>query len=735
MQAQAQFGAFADAYRLVADAFDALLPVPEQKVWEWAAAKRMLDNPGGGYTGYWNNEYAPFWVKPMDALKGSTYMTVALVGPGQCGKTTVAENWVGASVDIDPADFLWYMQTEPAIEDYVKDRINPYIESHPCLHSKLGLKAVDSSLHYKRFTGMSVKFLAAVYANLISKTAPRIIADEIDAYSPSLGDIMSLLNIRRTTFGRSGKILVMSHPDRATGLKPDEDWKSGIMSVYRDSDRRVWYWPCPECGLVSSPAPTARYVTELNYPTDKGKSLDQVAAETVLICPHNGCIIENHQRRDMNIAAYTSDWGGWIGEGQEISPEGKIDGQLIETDTAGFWMMGAMSPFLANGIGGLARAIVKAERELESGETDEAAQSLRTAWTKGIGSPPPERKKPGSIDATVLAERADPTLKLGQVPDWVRFITVFVDIQGLYFDVMARGWGKGGESIVIDQFKIVLSERTNRDGEPLPVDPAHEPADWDMMLGRLMTRRYPLTSDPTRGMAIRGIGFDSQGAPGVTTQAYAAWKRWRIASPDRPAQIRMLGKDRGGRDVFSVIPMRGLPGAGAQKLLVVYPDSQRTDRKAAAKGEVPLAQFRTDSFKTEMAGHLGKAEVGGWYVHFPAELLSVDDKGKPKPPHLFFEQLVAEVPNKAGHWDKVKPNSKNEALDQLVGTHVIAHLHGVHRINWDRPPPWAAAHDVNALVGPIETPSGEGTAVGVAPIQPPSQPQAVKKSWLDRMAH
>ena len=491
-------------------------------------------------------------------------------------------------------------------------------------------------------------------------------------------------------------MLALSHPDRATGLDPDQDWGEGIMAAYRDSDRRVWLWRCPHCGLVSSPAPTFKWVTRLRYPQDG--TLDEIAAATVLECPHNGCVIQDHERRQMNIEAFNSPWEGWIGQGQDVTAEGEISGQLVQSDSAGFWILGVMSPFLLNGIGGLARALVKAEREVESGDSDTAIQSLRAAYSKGLGIPPLPLKKVGSVDAATLAERAEPDFKLGTVPAAVRFLTCFVDVQRGYFDIMVRGWGVAGESWIVAVFKIAVSDRLGpavdqKAGDKLPLDPAHEAADWDLMLTRLTTLRLPLADDPTRGMAIRGIGYDTGGEPGVTAQAYDAWLRWR-----RAGRLKRYG-EIAGRTVYSVMPMKGVPGARAPRLAVVYPDSQRKDRKVVTRGEMPLAQFSPNAFKDELAGHLGRAEPGEWYVHVPAELKSA------QPPHLFFEGLVAEARDKAGNWTPIKASVRNEPTDEMVGTHVIAHLNGLTRINWERPHQWAAEHAKNSMVGPMPTPA------------------------------
>ena len=127
------------------------------------------------------------------------------------------------AVDDDPGDFLWYMQTDAGIEAHVKQRIDPMIALHEPMKAKLGRRAVDNSIHFKRFGGMTAQFLSATESNLINKSAPRIVADEVDAYAEGLGDVKALLDVRRQTFGRRSKLLALSHPDLARGLDPGRD--------------------------------------------------------------------------------------------------------------------------------------------------------------------------------------------------------------------------------------------------------------------------------------------------------------------------------------------------------------------------------------------------------------------------------------------------------------------------------------------------------------------------------
>jgi hypothetical protein len=362
--------AYVSAAALVLEAFEGLLPPERLDVPTHAERKRWMNNTGGGHVGRFSHDLAPYTVAPSRCLNQLVYLTTAIVGPGQVAKTVIAENWLSHTVDTDPANFLWYMQTDEGLESYVKGRINPLIEDHDFLREKLGPRPVDNSLHFKRFRGMSAEFLAFGARTIINKSAPRIVADEVDNYQ-WLGDVKAVLDIRRQTFGDQSMLLAMSHPDLATGLDPAKDWVRGIMAFYADSTRFTWWWECPHCGAFSSPNPNAARVMTLEYPSDPDVPLDVVEREAHLLCPVNGCIVEDHHRKAMNLKAFgqPGTFDGWIGDGQAMSEDGTVTGELVVRKTAGFWIVGAMSPFVLGGIGGLARERVKAERARRSPAT------------------------------------------------------------------------------------------------------------------------------------------------------------------------------------------------------------------------------------------------------------------------------------------------------------------------------------------------------------------------------
>ncbi|KWT89342.1 MULTISPECIES: terminase gpA endonuclease subunit [unclassified Variovorax] len=697
---------YGSAAEVAIGALDLLLPPPRQSVSDYALVHRQLSNQGGGYVGRWTHDMAPYLVEPMDVLNSLDYQTVGVVGPGQSGKTEIAQNWLLKSVATDPGDMLWYMQTDPGLEAFVKGRINPMIDAHEVMSVRLGSRPVDDSLHFKQFQGMRVEFLSAAHSNLINKSAPRIVADEVDAYAASLGDVKALLDVRRQTFGRQSTLLALSHPDLARGLIPERDWSAGIMAIYGDSDRRVWYWPCPHCGAWSSPVPIASRFMPLQYPEEG--TLDEIEAEARLVCPVNGCLIEDHHRRAMNRAAFNSPFRGWIGDGQEIAQDGTVTGELVKRKTAGFWIVGAMSPFIMGGIGGLARARVKAQRELEvSGEDLTLRQVLVKQW--GIPYTPP--RSVGSIDANDLADRAEHDLRLQVVPEGVRFLTATVDCQLAHFEWLVRGWGVKGESWVID-------------GGRIPADPATSPEDWDEMRRQVMEKTYPLADGSGRRMSIKASGFDSMGQPGVTQQAYAAWARWRSKK-----LVKLFGKIA-GRDAWSIIPMKGANTLNAPRLAVVYPDTSRAANVKAGGGTVPQAQFNPNMFKDDLAGQLQRGEPGDWYVHFPWALRAKEA------PHPWFEQVVSEHRLANGRWEKAQPSARNEKLDLMVMAHAIAHLHGLSRINWERPPAWAAEWDKNSLVmdAPAEEDDELELVTGSDAPPPSAAKRPEKKSIVSKLA-
>lgn len=669
---------FADTRTLLRDALSYYLPAERVSVAEHAAMHRYLNNRGGGFVGRWSHEEAPYLVGPMEALTGPQ-LTTAIVGPARSGKTTVGQNWLLQSVETDPADTLVYAQTDEVLKAYVKAEIEPMISLHQGMASRLGLKPKDRSIEFKRFAGMWVQFLSATYNNLTNKSAPRIIITELDACDPSDEDTYALADIRRQTFGRDSMVLCESHPDAAPGLSP-RSWDAGIMKLYRDSDRRTWWWPCPHCNAFSSPTPGTAREMALSY--DEAAPLDEIEQQARLLCPSCGSLIEDHWRRTMNKDAF------WSGAGTIVSDDGTITGTPITSDIAGFWITGLMSPFMIGGIGRLARELVRTKRDFESSGDD---SEHRAVVVKRLGVPYTPPRTLRSVDAEALALREDPSLTRDRVPEGVRFLTAAVDVQANRFELLIRGWGIDGESWVITYRQIKAA-------------PATSAADWDTLITQVMTTPIPLADGSGRGMCPLAFGYDSGGEEGVTAQAYGAWRRARLHQ-----RVKRAGMIE-GRMAYSVLPLKGMSTIGAPLLAVRYPDSQRASTMSARTDDVPLGQFNPNQFKDRLSSDLLIAEPGPRRVHFPSGLGEC---------HEFYEQLAAEERLASGRWHKKRSSARNEAWDLMVMADVMAHLFGLPRYQWDNPPPWARPWDDNSMVIPCELAPEDIPSPSPATTSPP----------------
>lgn len=685
---------FADHRTTLIEALTSFLPAERVSVAEHAAQHRFLNNRGGGIVGRWDNRIAPYLIGPMEALT-SPHQTVAVVGPARSGKTTIGQNWLLQSIETDPADFLVYAATDSFIESYVKSEIEPMIELHEGLRSRLGHRPKDRALSFKRFHGMRAEFLSATYNNLIGKSAARIIITELDACAPS-GDrnAYDLASIRRQTYGSESTLLAESHPDAAKGGSP-KYWTDGIMRLYRDSDRRRWWWPCPHCNSFSSPSPGAEREMTLSYPEDA--PIDEIAARTFLLCPSCGALIEDSERHFMLQDGF------WAGTGQTVHEDGTITGELVSRDVAGFWITGAMLPpeLYPAGIGGLATRLVQARRDFEQSGDD---AKLKEVWCKGFGIPYTRPRSVRSVDAEALALREDPAMPLRRIPDGVRFMTAAADIQANRFELLVRGWGVDGESWVIDYQQI-------------PAETATDQAAWDALINRVLRTPYPLASDPARGLHVLCFGYDSGGSEGVTVQAYDAWRRAR-----KKKLARFVGKIE-GREVYTLMPLKGAASASAPLLSVRYPDSQRAKSLTVKNSDIPLGQFNPNLLKDRLSSDLLITESGPRCVHFPQGIGELHD---------FYDQLAAEERTISGSWVKKSSGSRNEVWDMMVMNDAMSHLFGLHRISWDKPPKWAAPLTENVLAVNLNHPAPDAPEQSTKNVQLPT-PTKSRSAMLDRL--
>jgi phage terminase large subunit GpA-like protein len=219
------------------------------------------------------------------------------------------------------------------------------------------------------------------------------------------------------------------------------------------------------------------------------------------------------------------------------------------------------------------------------------------------------------------------------------------------------------------------------------VNPGAYPEDWFLLQEKVMLRTYPLMDDSGRHMPVKMTFCDSGGKEGVTQNAYefVRWLRQGHAEqePDEMREKYPWIPDMAPR--FQLI--KGDPNIGSPRVRITYPDSQRKDRHAGARGEIPVMFINVNVMKNTLDKMLDRMESGG-RINFPNWLDS-----------NFYKELTVESKNKDGKWEN--PNSyRNESWDLLVYC-LSGLLHpeiAFEVIDWSEPPVWANEWEKNELV-------------------------------------
>ena len=166
----------------------------------------------------------------------------------------------------------------------------------------------------------------------------------------------------------------------------------------------------------------------------------------------------------------------------------------------------------------------------------------------------------------------------------------------------------------------------------------------------------------------------------VTEKAYGFYR-----------SLRKRGKHRN----FYLV--KGGSRMDAPRVKKSYPDSQRKDRKATARGEIPVYILNSNMIKDMVKNDLDRPEPGSGFVHFPAWL-----------PTWFYNELTAETRTPAG-WKK-QSKARNEAFDLICYTKAGYLILNCERIDWDSPPAFARHYSENPYVSVISE-DGEEKAV------------------------
>lgn len=658
----------------------AIKPTQNMKVSESAEEYRYLNNPGS-YVGKWRNSFAPYLTEIMDTIGSIHYDSVIFAGPARCGKSDIFFNWLTHIQKTDPSDVLLVHMTKTTARDWSLGDLRKAFRATPALGEMVMPGRQNMNVHDIRFIGdTSLLIKWPTIAELSGKTIPRHWLMDYDRQPEDVdgeGPPFQLTMKRAGTFSTAYRMTVaesspgysVTQSDDGVEWEPESEHEApptkGILSLYNGGDRRLWYWRCAGCDKAFE-GDFKHLVWDKGIPDPYQASLT-----AKLKCPHCG-FKHTHSADPKNGQpgkAGLNLGGKWLRDGEYWNEDGDIEGDPRLSTTASFWLKGVAAAFQSWQT--LVYKYLSAKISLKKTNSD---ADLKATVNVDQGHPYQPDAQDSSLRPEVLMKRRRTYMK-GEVPDGVRFLIGTVDVQSNRFDVLITGFDASGNSYIIDRFAIRHSDRMDEDDETQrkPIDPAAYPSDWHILVPEVIEKKYPLADGSGRLMGIRMCGSDSAGKEGFTVNAYAFWK-W----------LKNDELQRGYHQKFQLL--KGASSADAARFRITFPDTERRDRKAKARGEIPVGLIGTLVMKDKVYGMLCNEDSDG-RVMFPEGL-----------PKWVFSELLAEVrlPDK---WDNSK-RLRNETFDCLVYANALL-LHksiAYEKIVWDKPPKWAEEWDENELV-------------------------------------
>ena len=589
--------------QIAASGVDRLLPRESISTLAYSLSHRIIRKPDGTKTN-WSKDLTPYLVPIMDAHDDPEVLEIIVPKPGRCGGTVVAENHALKRLDFGPSgDVMWYLAGPEEVRSYADRVFKPMFEDHSGVASRLGQSASDNKKTMKRVGSQTIELMVMSAKTTTNRQAAYIVFDEPDSYSRDFrSNFLEQGRQRQRMLGNDRLIYACAHPDIG--------WSGGISAAWVLSTQGIYVMRCPECEGYGSPYPTKYWPDvprfRLHYETSPegtpvDKRLARAEATAAIGCPHCGCLLDEAQRLQM------VEEGAYMHKGQSLDIRAGIVGDPDKNRTWGFWIHVLMSKQV--GLGELARELEGAlEHKERTGKSDKLKQVMVRTFGEvfeGVGDA-------AGLDARALKKRtldlAMPAedhvvrgYRLGEVPPWVKFITLAVDVGGNKFDILARGWDNQRRSWVID--RRTIRQRPDSDGVLRDIAPAKVQDDWQVLEVEV-DRLYPLRDEPGMALPVACMVIDASDG-NVTWKAYefarrmhgkrwGAWQRVRcikgatkITAEPLPATPSKISKDSEGRAVQPVITLH---------LLGVHKLKEQALEDLAIEDDTPGACF----FPTDM---------------------------------------------------------------------------------------------------------------------------------------
>lgn len=391
----------------------AIAPRRPLTVSQWADAERVLSRKGSAEPGRWRTSRNPMLREPMDCLSArSGVHEVWLMFPIQIGKTEIALNALGYTMDHNPGPIMVCLPGEAGMNAWVAQKLSPMLEETPAVQRALTSTATRDSANQRTFKDFAGGQLYLEHAGspqrLKSKSVRTLIVDEVDGFASALSsgdDPIALLEGRTSAFPATFKRLYIGTPEIRGISRVEAGWDK--------SDQRRYHVPCPHCGH--------RQPLEwggLHWTPD--------GSECWYACRECGAVIDEHHKTAMLAA------GEWIA----AHPERKVRGYHLN---ALYYPLGLGPRWLD--LVAMWRAAQGDPARLKTFVNDRLAE-------------PWEDPAMRAVRHNVIADRAEP-YPLREAPEGVLAITAGVDTQDNRLAVHLTGWGPNLVAWTLDYLELM----------------------------------------------------------------------------------------------------------------------------------------------------------------------------------------------------------------------------------------------------------------------------------------
>jgi len=216
----------------------------------------------------------------------------------------------------------------------------------------------DDNTHDKVFKhGMWIKIGWPAATQLSSSDYRYVALTDYDRFPDDIGGEgagFPLALKRIQTYLSRGMCMVESSPGREC---VDPQWRpatpheappsTGVMGIYNRSDRRRWYWRCPDCSVYFEAKPGLELFTTLPPEEElkeviRNDNLSQLSKlHSRVCCPDCGSLIDQKYKPELNNIQTAR----WLADGQTVTRNGEVLGPVPESTIVGYWLGGVAAAY------------------------------------------------------------------------------------------------------------------------------------------------------------------------------------------------------------------------------------------------------------------------------------------------------------------------------------------------------------------------------------------------------